>query len=136
MVIEYRKYVGNDMIPKITNELARIGQKLPNLMLPCIAWTAEDETGKILRVAVLQSVPIVEPFNSTCEEGEDGFMTRNLFKLVHEFAAENRIPRLFMHPDHPAMKRIMEHVGGKDTNQDWMEWRPEWEDSKKEGVCV
>ncbi len=129
-MVTYHKYVGFEMVPKVTDELARIGQPAPNLLLPCIAWTAEED-GKILRVAVLQSLPVVEPFNSTCEEGEDAAMTRELFKRVHEFVEANKIPRVFIHPDHPAMRRIMRHVGGKDTNQQWMEWRPEWE-----GVCV
>lgn len=133
-MVSYRKYVGTEMIPRVMDELARIGQPAPNLLLPCIAWTAEDDDGRILRVAILQSLPVVEPFNSTCADGEDAEMTRELFKLVHEFVESNQVPRVFMHPDHPAMQRMLRHVGGKHTNQTWMEWRPEWEAWKKEIV--
>jgi hypothetical protein len=128
MDVSYHVYAGDSPeFAKICAELERMGQPLPNLLLPCVAWTAEDAGGRVLRVALLQTVAVVEPFNACYVDGEDAGMTRELFKRVHEFVAAAGVPRVLIHPEHAAMRAMAAMAGCHGVETRWMEWRPEWD---------
>lgn len=117
-MITYSFHAGESM-KEVAEYLMSIGQHPPNPMLS-VGWLAKNDSGIIVGVIVIQSVPLCEPCIGT-----DGQIVKDLFERAEKWIRESKPPRVFMHTAHPAMKRMLRMKGAMESCDEWYEWNPQ-----------
>ena len=119
--IEYRQYAGvEDFAPttRLSRYLRALGQ-FPTNPLLSVAHTAESADGDIHAVAVIHSLPIVEPFHA---DPGYGFTLGELFNLTEGFLLQSGAPRVLMHTEHRAMQRMLLQAGAEPWPVSMYQW--------------
>lgn len=114
---------GDPDIIKVRSLLEAIGEPSPHLVLSC-AWIAENESGDIVGLSQLQSLPVIEPFKMITDKYDGGEVLGRLFDMTREFILASGTPRVLMHTSHPAMKRMLARgVGAMRMQDEFYDWR-------------
>jgi hypothetical protein len=118
--VQYRMVAGKDMLPA-AEFLASKGYPVPNPML-AVAFVAERE-GKVVGVLSIDALPMVSAVRVD-EFEQDADIGAQLFKQAYGYAKDN-LKQVYMHTAHPTMKKMIERIGGKDTEETWYRWSKE-----------
>jgi hypothetical protein len=119
--LTYRFVAGAEMA-KVREFLAAHGEPLPHFLLSC-AWIAENPAGEIVAISQCQSLPVIEPFQVFDDRYDGGEVALRLFAMTKEFILASGVPRILMHPNHPAMRRMLERVGAHPVADQFYDWR-------------
>jgi hypothetical protein len=102
---------------EVAEYLVAIGQPTPNPLLS-VAWLARDEAGRIVGMSLLQSIPVVEPF-----QGEDVEIIKELFRRTEEFIHQSGAPRVFMHTSNRGMQAMLLRKGAQKLDDPLFDWQ-------------
>lgn len=116
--LHYETYAGPSMV-KVAEHLARLGEPQPNPLLS-IAFTLEDADGEIHALAVVQSLPVIEPM--TADPGY-GYALHRLADMVRDFILDSGAPRVLAHTSYDSMKQRLLAEGATEISDPVYDWR-------------
>jgi hypothetical protein len=80
-------------------------------------WRATKQ-GRIVGMSLLQSIPVVEPF-----QGEDVEIIKELFRRTEEFIHQSGAPRVFMHTSNRGMQAMLLRKGAQKLDEPLFDWQ-------------
>lgn len=117
--VKYRILTGDDLKP-LLQKMADRFEVVPDPRL-MVAFVAEVD-GEIVAEIAIQQVTLVEPAHA-----EDGYGDQigKLFEMAQEFILKSGFKRVLMHPEHPAMKRMLTRADAHPFAEFWQWLRDE-----------
>lgn len=109
----------------IKEALAAMDEPIPNELLPHLGFVMYGNDGEVQGFAVLQTVPLVEPFVMK-DEPEAGIRSARLFKSIRDWVDANNVPRVFCHTECPKMQAMLERAGAREVTGKTYEVRSDW----------
>lgn len=119
MANTFHTYAGPSF-EKLARKMAADGEPLPGNPILCVGFGAENEAGDIVAYIVVQSIPLVEPAKAEPGSGE---AMAELFNMAREFIMDSKAPRVIMHSEHAAMKRMIHRTKAKVFPGEFFDWR-------------
>ena len=124
-MVEYTSYAGgivvdgklvpNPDFDKVIAHLDKLEQPHPNQLMT-VAFCAEED-GVITDFCIIQSLPFAEPFH-----GPNGDRLAVIFETAKDFILGSGAPRVLMHTDNRAMKRMLVRAGATEMTDTFFDW--------------